>query len=620
VPTLTGLSPSSVVAGGGGITLTVTGTNFVAASVVRWNGASRTTTFVSATRLQAAIPAGDILAAGSAQVTAFTPSPGGGTSNALTVAVNPGASALSLVSVTPATSAPGQTLQIALDGTGFVSGATCTFGSGTSVSACTFTSATRLTAAVTIAANATLGPRTVTVTNPGGPSASLSNAFTVGAGDSVSRYAFTYTNRTALLGAGWDFLARTATGASRNTEGTGSLSPNYDQPAHPGTLRLPLGSGEIWQNLNTSQNTLFRDLPPDWTSVRLGVAAFAPVANYQQLGLVIYENDNSYINLNRGYINGQVLELFSETNGVVNGKASQIPLATTANLALRVDRNPTTSVFTAAYSTNGGTTWTPLPGSVTKGMTSPRLGIHVGANQAGTIPTADLAWVEVVRGTAAPPPPVPTRINLTYADRTAVMAAGWDFLARSRSGLSRNTEQAGVLAIDYSQAVHPGTVRIPLGAGELWQNLNNSQNMLLRDLPIGWTSIRLKIAAFRPLANFQQVGLVAYQDDDTYISIERYFASGTGGPLIGFFREATGVVTWADRRPLTNSGNLILRLDRAPATQAFAASYSVDDGATWVQLSGTVTQTLTSPRLAIQVGANASGVAAVADLAWVEIY
>src|SRR5258705_10902624 len=46
-PTLTTLSPSSAVAGGPAFTLTVNGSNFVSGSVVRWNGANRTTTFVS---------------------------------------------------------------------------------------------------------------------------------------------------------------------------------------------------------------------------------------------------------------------------------------------------------------------------------------------------------------------------------------------------------------------------------------------------------------------------------------------------------------------------------------------------------------------------------------------
>lgn len=80
IPGVTALSPSTVVAGSGSVTLTVDGANFVSGSVVRWNGSNRATTFVSATRLQAAIPASDLAAAGTANITVFNPGTGGGTS------------------------------------------------------------------------------------------------------------------------------------------------------------------------------------------------------------------------------------------------------------------------------------------------------------------------------------------------------------------------------------------------------------------------------------------------------------------------------------------------------------------------------------------------------------
>jgi hypothetical protein len=83
VPIPTSLSPASAMAGGTALTLTVNGSKFLASSVVRWNGASRPTTFVSATQLQASIGAADIAAAGTANVTVFTPAPGGGVSAAV---------------------------------------------------------------------------------------------------------------------------------------------------------------------------------------------------------------------------------------------------------------------------------------------------------------------------------------------------------------------------------------------------------------------------------------------------------------------------------------------------------------------------------------------------------
>ena len=76
-PTLTSLSPSSQAAGSPAFTLTVNGSNFVSNSVVLWNGAPRTTAFVSATQLTAQIPASDITAAGTASVTVENNAPGG---------------------------------------------------------------------------------------------------------------------------------------------------------------------------------------------------------------------------------------------------------------------------------------------------------------------------------------------------------------------------------------------------------------------------------------------------------------------------------------------------------------------------------------------------------------
>ena len=87
-PIVTSLSPASVIAGDPAFELTVNGSNFVEASVVRWNGSDRTTTFQSSTVLTASIPASDIASSGSAQVTVFTPAPGGGTSSALTLDIN----------------------------------------------------------------------------------------------------------------------------------------------------------------------------------------------------------------------------------------------------------------------------------------------------------------------------------------------------------------------------------------------------------------------------------------------------------------------------------------------------------------------------------------------------
>ena len=86
-PTLGSLSPSSATAGAAAFTLAVKGGNFMPSSVVQWNGAARVTTFVSGAELHAAISTVDVAGAGTSQVTVVTPAPGGGSSTAMTFAI-----------------------------------------------------------------------------------------------------------------------------------------------------------------------------------------------------------------------------------------------------------------------------------------------------------------------------------------------------------------------------------------------------------------------------------------------------------------------------------------------------------------------------------------------------
>jgi 6-phosphogluconolactonase len=64
--------------------------NFVAGSVVRWNGSDRPTTNGSGNWVTAQLSASDIAKAGTAVVTVFNPAPGGGSSTSLTFTITTG--------------------------------------------------------------------------------------------------------------------------------------------------------------------------------------------------------------------------------------------------------------------------------------------------------------------------------------------------------------------------------------------------------------------------------------------------------------------------------------------------------------------------------------------------
>lgn len=80
-PTIAAISPNSVAAGGAAFTLTINGTNFVAASMVNFGGSAPAATFVDSTQLTAVIPAASIASTGTLAVTVTNPAPSGGTSN-----------------------------------------------------------------------------------------------------------------------------------------------------------------------------------------------------------------------------------------------------------------------------------------------------------------------------------------------------------------------------------------------------------------------------------------------------------------------------------------------------------------------------------------------------------
>lgn len=74
-PTISALSPNSTAVGGAAFTLTVDGTNFVSSAAVYWNGVTHPTTFVSSSKVTAAITAADIATAQTVMV--FVKNPGG---------------------------------------------------------------------------------------------------------------------------------------------------------------------------------------------------------------------------------------------------------------------------------------------------------------------------------------------------------------------------------------------------------------------------------------------------------------------------------------------------------------------------------------------------------------
>ena len=177
VPGTTSLTPNSTTLGHAALSLTVNGSSFLTTSIVKWNGSSRTTTFVNSTQVKAAISATDVATAGTIPVTVSNPAPGGGTSNSQTFTINNPKPTIKTLSPTSAI-AGGAAFTLTVNGTNFLSTSVVQW-NGVSLST-TFVSKIQLKASVPASDVATTGNQKVTVVNPApGGGASAAKTFVV---------------------------------------------------------------------------------------------------------------------------------------------------------------------------------------------------------------------------------------------------------------------------------------------------------------------------------------------------------------------------------------------------------------------------------------------------------
>jgi trimeric autotransporter adhesin len=85
VPTVSSITPNMILEGSGSQTIQAYGTGFFQSSVMRVNGENLTTTFLSQSSLTAILPSNDLGSLGELAVDVFTPAPGGGLSNSVTI-------------------------------------------------------------------------------------------------------------------------------------------------------------------------------------------------------------------------------------------------------------------------------------------------------------------------------------------------------------------------------------------------------------------------------------------------------------------------------------------------------------------------------------------------------
>ncbi len=178
VPSVESTSPSSRGQGASSQNITVKGKNFASGATASFGSGVtvNSTTVKSSTELSVNVSVEPGASTGARTVTVTNPDAGvGSLASAFTVNAGP-----TVTSTSPSSRPQGASFQtVAVKGTGFVSGASVSFGSGVTVNSTTFKSSTELSVKVSVESGASTGARTVTVTNPDAGVGSLASAFTV---------------------------------------------------------------------------------------------------------------------------------------------------------------------------------------------------------------------------------------------------------------------------------------------------------------------------------------------------------------------------------------------------------------------------------------------------------
>jgi O-glycosyl hydrolase len=216
-------------------------------------------------------------------------------------------------------------------------------------------------------------------------------------------FAFRYRNRDELLADGWSFMATLPDGTLRDTEITdpadGALI-SCDQDIHPGILRIPCDVGDLWGSANDSRNSLFRPLPTNWLSLQLELT-FAPVVNFQQAHLGLYQDDDNYLQVGVAYndIGADGAEFSADLEALGTPVMVGWIALLTNQFQLLLAQNPASGNISASCSVDGEN-WTVI--AVTNWpLMNPQVSIWTGGSPGG-LSNCDLSRFTMMVSNAVP--------------------------------------------------------------------------------------------------------------------------------------------------------------------------------------------------------------------------
>jgi len=170
----------------------------------------------------------------------------------------------------------------------------------------------------------------------------------------------------------------------------------------------------------------------------------------------------------------------------------------------------------------------------------------------------------------------------------SLLEAGWRWVREDRS--------------HWTLEEHPGFLTITTQWGELGSDSNSTRNLLLRDAPDGDFEITTRVE-FLPTEDFQFAGLLIYDGDDNFASLERGYCSpeygGCAGNAIYFYHEHDGELEPEFNATSMGRSSAYLRIVRRGSTYR---GYYSEDGEAWIETGTHTTRGFTPTGVGLYAG------------------
>jgi trimeric autotransporter adhesin len=498
-PTIVSISPTSEAAGTSSAVVAVTGTGFVPSTVIDANGASRTTTFTSATQVGVTLTTADLANAGTLFLSAVNPAPGGGSSAAATlnVAAPPPTPQITSVSPNSIYTGSGDTT-IIVYGSNISTNSTVEW-NGTALQT---SGASSFSATATVPGSdlASAGTASVTVNTPGASPAN-SNALTVTvANPPVPTLTSVYPNAGPISTASQVTLAGTGFSPSTTVAVNGTEIASTYNSSTSIAATIPASSVAVPGNVNVTVTT---PAPGGGTSSAQIYTVYLPIT----------ANDI----------------VFDSSNGLLYASVPAISTGVTGNAVVGIDPTTGNVMQQILVGTN--------PNKVALSTDGTQL--FVGVDGAGAVAQVDLTQGKVVNqfslggGAGIYNPPL-TALYLAAVPGSANSVAVATEAELGGSGGGITIYDSGVARADTWSSGEG-----PMSFGSSTSTLFVANGSTVEQLTVGSTGVTASSAL---AAAAGDVTWIQYDSGSLYLSTGQVLNASTGA-LLGTFYNGTSAAT-----------------------------------------------------------------------------